>query len=264
MNTGDRAAREAGALVTVDELVARLRPGLIPVPRGGGAVCPRCRSTKGEDFAVCYPCSRGAAELGGFSVNVIPIAMALAYGQLHDHLKNYKRAYADCVRYRSATILGGLLVTYLKSHHSCVGEWDIVCSVPSIKHPMDHPLALLLDRVHGLREHHLRVLAPGVEPGSHVYSRSRFTVHDRSRIEGQRVLLIDDTFTTGASIQSAAAALMDAGAASVVALVIGRYIDPSKWAPAKDLLDLLDGQPWDGSCPVCAPADAGEPDLFTF
>ena len=38
------------------------------------------------------------------------------------------------------------------------------------------------------------------------------------------MLLIDDTWTTGASAQSAAAALKQAGAGAVVALVIGRHL----------------------------------------
>jgi orotate phosphoribosyltransferase len=40
------------------------------------------------------------------------------------------------------------------------------------------------------------------------------------------VLLIDDTWTTGASVQSAAAALRDAGAAGVAAVVVGRRVRP--------------------------------------
>ena len=46
----------------------------------------------------------------------------------------------------------------------------------------------------------------------------------RGRLDGQTVLLIDDTWTTGASARSAAIALDRAGAAAVAVLVIGRHL----------------------------------------
>jgi orotate phosphoribosyltransferase len=39
------------------------------------------------------------------------------------------------------------------------------------------------------------------------------------------VLLVDDMWTTGASAQSAGAALRDAGAGAIGAVVIGRYLN---------------------------------------
>jgi len=52
---------------------------------------------------------------------------------------------------------------------------------------------------------------------------------------GRRVLLVDDTFTTGAEIQSAASALQTAGATIPAAVVIGRYINPDFSLAAQDL-----------------------------
>ena len=43
-------------------------------------------------------------------------------------------------------------------------------------------------------------------------------------LHGENVLLIDDTWTTGANVQSAAAALKTAGANRVGVLVIGRHV----------------------------------------
>jgi hypothetical protein len=48
----------------------------------------------------------------------------------------------------------------------------------------------------------------------------------RYRLDGARVLLIDDTLTSGARRQSAASTLLRSGARSVTALVIGRVVDP--------------------------------------
>lgn len=43
-------------------------------------------------------------------------------------------------------------------------------------------------------------------------------------VAGKNVLLIDDTWTTGAAMQSAAAALKGAGASVVAGVVIGRHL----------------------------------------
>jgi predicted amidophosphoribosyltransferase len=52
--------------------------------------------------------------------------------------------------------------------------------------------------------------------------RGVFRVRDPGAIEGRTVLLVDDILTTGATCGSAARALKRAGAARVVAVVIGR------------------------------------------
>ena len=54
-----------------------------------------------------------------------------------------------------------------------------------------------------------------------------FVGSDRARLQGKRVLLLDDVMTTGATLQSAAAVLRDAGAAEVSALVLARTPAPT-------------------------------------
>ena len=49
----------------------------------------------------------------------------------------------------------------------------------------------------------------------------------RQRLQGRRVLLLDDVMTTGATLQSAAAVLLAAGAAEVGALVFARTPAPT-------------------------------------
>jgi len=59
-----------------------------------------------------------------------------------------------------------------------------------------------------------------------------FLVHPRARaaVSGRHLLLIDDVVTTGATVQAAATALHQAGAASVTALVLAATPAPA-WAP---------------------------------
>ena len=49
-----------------------------------------------------------------------------------------------------------------------------------------------------------------------------FTVIRSDSVAGKRVLLIDDVFTTGATVSSCAAALKDAGAEEVFVLTVAR------------------------------------------
>ena len=49
-----------------------------------------------------------------------------------------------------------------------------------------------------------------------------FTIRHPKLVAGKRLLLVDDVFTTGATVSSCAATLMDAGAAEVFVLTVAR------------------------------------------
>lgn len=69
-----------------------------------------------------------------------------------------------------------------------------------------------------------------LEPGSGTISRNRPAENGYGALpaaDGLRVLLVDDTFTGGAHLQSAATALVAGGAEVIAALVLGRVIDTS-------------------------------------
>jgi ComF family protein len=52
--------------------------------------------------------------------------------------------------------------------------------------------------------------------------RDSFAVAESGKIRGRRVLLVDDVYTTGASVRAAAAVLKAAGAACVIASTLAR------------------------------------------
>ncbi|MGH3529974.1 MAG: hypothetical protein ACRDQ6_22135 [Pseudonocardiaceae bacterium] len=76
-----------------------------------------------------------------------------------------------------------------------------------------------------LRDVHEKLLRKGsddvghLRPSDHGFEATR-------RLDGKSVLLIDDTFTSGARAQSAASSLASAGANVVAIVAIGRVIDP--------------------------------------
>ncbi len=92
--------------------------------------------------------------------------------------------------------------------------------------------------------------------------RTSFTRTASSRcaqLDGRSVLLIDDTWTTGANAQSAAAALKSAGAGRVAAVVIGRHLNREWHENDRRLRGIT--RPFDWShCALCArPATPPDP-----
>ena len=81
-------------------------------------------------------------------------------------------------------------------------------------------------RVGSLRDQCETLLELGSEPVGH-RTASDFGFQTVRDMDGKRILLIDDTLTTGATAQSAASALSNRGATVVGILTIGRMIKPS-------------------------------------
>jgi hypothetical protein len=106
------------------------------------------------------------------------------------------------------------------------GPWDVITSVPSsIEREDEHPLVTAINMVPTLREQYEPLLKRGTaELGHNVANDNAF--QPLRQLTGERVLLIDDTFTSGARAESAASALNIAGAAVAAIVPIGRVITP--------------------------------------
>jgi hypothetical protein len=119
--------------------------------------------------------------------------------------------------------------------------------------PGPHPLITLLSPYLALTEVTLAV-RPG-EPLERSLNPWRFAA-DRGAAgaAGASVLLLDDTWVSGASAQSAAVALRMAGARHVAVVVLGRHVNPAD-PGSGDLMSALGSSRYDPSaCAVHAPA----------
>jgi predicted amidophosphoribosyltransferase len=222
-------------------------------PRRGPDVCGVCFNfTNG--YERCYACAHGQLWLDA----VAPVSYSVAREQLHHALKGYKRLSGDAAR-RLGVELAAVLWRYLAAHERCVARaaggdsFDVVTTVPSGDAERDerHPLPWIAgELVAPTRERHERLLR-----------RSRADVHAREfdadkyqaarRLDGSSVLLIDDTWTTGANAQSAAAALKSAGARTVAAVVIGRHLNREWHENDRRLRGITRPFDWD-RCAHCA------------
>lgn len=86
-------------------------------------------------------------------------------------------------------------------------------------------ISLRLDEVSLIRTHHSERHRAGMDMKDRRKTvENAFAVRYPALIAGEYILLVDDVFTTGATVSSCARALLDAGAAGVYVLTIARPI----------------------------------------
>jgi hypothetical protein len=91
--------------------------------------------------------------------------------------------------------------------------------------PFKHPLETAVTRVGALASLYAPLLVRGPAHVDHNRADDRaFSV--ACRLHGERVLVLDDTLTTGARLQSAVSALRLNGASAAAGVAVGRVIDP--------------------------------------
>jgi predicted amidophosphoribosyltransferase len=108
--------------------------------------------------------------------------------------------------------------------------WELVVAVPSSHRSDGSPVGQIVEGVGALAARHRRVLTRGSGHLGHLRADPLgFAVGPDVRprsLRGRRVLVVDDTFTTGSHAQSAVVALRGAGAVVAGVLVVGRALGP--------------------------------------
>jgi predicted amidophosphoribosyltransferase len=227
-------------------------------PRAGDGVCRRCFNLT-DGYDLCYAC-----EHGGDSIDLVaPISYSVAGEQLHHALAGYKRGSLSWMQTLTRQ-LAAVLWRYLAHHEVCVAEalgierFQHVTIVPSgtVSRNPPHPLEEIVSRtVEPTRERYVPLLRRTAHPvPQHSFSPDRFAA--TTEMNGEPVLLIDDTWTTGASAQSAAATLKKAGSGPIAAVVIGRHVN-REWGENDRRLRSLPS-PFDWSRCVCCDPDLPE------
>lgn len=205
-------------------LVLAVAPSLSAPQPGAAGLCRTCRGPSARSRARCFQCElHGQCGAGSLADVVMPVVFAPKGSPIARCLWQYKSPRPEAAA--AGTLLLALLLVFLRDHGSC--GWRSAGFV-SPTHVAVVPTACGRPGVHPLR----RLIAPYLgwswaELAARPDQRERDLDPDRfdaAPVPGARVLLVDDTWTTGASAQSAAMALRRAGARSVATVVIGRHI----------------------------------------
>ncbi len=227
------------------------------------------RTAVGRPFDGCAEAGRlidGCAERvmdgwtqAGRSIEVVaPISYSVAHEQLHHALAAYKRVAGEVGRQLSLQ-LAAVLWRYLAAHEPCVARaagissFDLVTTVPSGDRARDesHPLRRIVGEVVApTRDRHRQLLRRSeVTVGAHTFHPQKFVAG--GALNGQSVLLIDDTWTTGGSARSAAAALRAVDSGPVAVVVIGRHLNREWHENDRRLRGICGPFDW-SSCALCA------------
>jgi hypothetical protein len=226
---------------------SRQPPPGSPGSPGFPAACGVCRGPVRPGFARCYQCGRhGLLGPGLLADAVVPISYAVKGTDLATDLWRYKSWRTPSASARAALL--ALLLAFLHDHGPCIwrhagmaGPGRLAVVPTGCGRPGPHPLLELTSPY--LRLPLTRLAMWPARQGRDL---------DIQRFNAERtvaradVLLIDDTWVSGASAQSAAAALKLAGARRVAIVVLGRHLDPADPRSAQLLARLRPG-PYDPS-----------------
>ena len=230
---------------TVAELTSPYLNVYTRVPRYSEAdICQICHVPRDPLHPQCWSCSKTAGGVSRPVTLVVPVSLYQSYSQLGRWLRRYKDPDATVtsqLQRRYATLVAATFGRFFAKHKVCIEEaagkpWDVITVVPSTTRPQPHPFEKCLSLLPDIES----LVRPLLRRGDATIARNSpsddgyQTIED---VEGSSVLLVDDTWTTGAHLQSAASVLQLAGADVVAAVVVGRvvrtdwrYTDESWWS----------------------------------
>ncbi len=246
---------DAAACAAPPARTRRNPPFGVPVPAGGSGTCGVCHGPAAAPARVCWCCRRLERQLGEPVPPVVPVCLYRPGDAVHATLRGYKDAVSAQARDHHAARLAGAVADFLSVHGPCLvrlaGAVDALCTVPALRHrgpagdgrasapgsgarPMHDVLLRALAAAPAISPAGTVLLVPGAEPVSHLHAApGAFRLAAPPR-PGTRVLLVDDTWTTGAHAGSAAAAVRAAGCSVAAVLVAGRVVQPSASPAVRD------------------------------
>lgn len=258
LDSGDARAVRAAEIITRTRFIDHF---LAPV-RAARGICAVCAVPMAEGGALCTACAahrRQAQECGAVTVDeVVFVAYTIAGSQSDWDMHRYKTASPGPAN-PSWMRTAGLAAYFGLMHRGCLaagqhGPVDAFAIVPSLgDRPPPHPLeALSAYLLPGIPAVPLSaaVREQGDRDQRRVFRPDFFVVPDRKAVYGRHVVLVDDTWVTGSHLQSAAAALRQAGAAGVTGLVLARRLRPDWGTNAAFIAERI-ARPCDVTmCPV--------------
>jgi hypothetical protein len=213
--------------------------------RSSDVVCDACLGPV-KGFSRCFACNKlFSAAPSVLAERIVPLTSALSPSPWYTRLQNYKTGHGEY-----AWTLVALLDRYLTAHEGNIAEMlggtpDAVTIVPS-KRPGVSFDSQMLSRVvravpdpRGWPLEQLLAFNDGASIPRQTYRPGAFSLV--ADVAGKRVVLIEDSWVSGATPLSAAGALHDGGA-SVLVLPIARVVDnPKYWGDHPYIAQMADG-----------------------
>lgn len=236
--------------------------GRLDPPPAGFADCAGCAYRATGTPAVCFACAAGTPEQAaatcslctqplqedGCCANTVCNLDDRFLSRLYTVSEDAEQMWAAICRYKYdedrgwAELLGRILVGYLDENAEELARFDLVTTGalyvgPDANRLWDH-LRLILDVAR--REGPTwpfaddlitkarptgRFLGIGVQERKEIAEgelRSALAVPDPARVQGRRVLVLDDVYSEGFSLREMARALLEAGATEVAGIVFAR------------------------------------------
>lgn len=218
-------------------------------------ICRICRGATGvkndagEHWEICRPCQSHRTTPGihpteladgtGFIIYALEYADRSVDQSLRD-MYQYKllppghttREGISEEGQRVRALLYATLRDHLPLLEQKAGTVEVITHVPSTSttprrdpHALADAIDSAVGKLPGIAPHR-RLLAPGQggASSSRVVDPDRFSPVDPDSVAGRHVLLVEDTWVTGSSAQSAAVSLHRAGAARVTVVCIARML----------------------------------------
>lgn len=232
--------------VSVRDVLQQNRAIFGSVPAAGQPfVCPRCLGPLAASDAQCYACGRlysGVHAITGrpgyhrvpatLHNSVVPMTSVLNKSIWYSKLWNYKRGETNFW-----PVIAALVHTYLEQNRGHIegllgGTITRLAVVPS-KRGFTYdtqPLVKAVALVESLADLLVRLVdfVPGARLGRWEYNPAAFSA-SAPEAAGERVVLLEDAWITGATAVSAAGRLLEAGADAVVILPLARAVDVEFW-----------------------------------
>jgi hypothetical protein len=196
--------------------------------REAGVTCEVC-ATPVDGFARCFVCQRAYAAAPDLADVVVPLTYGIQRAQSGFLLRHFKDGADARVRRAQEVIINRLLYLAIMLHEGCLGRRvGIPVSrrlvVPSARGRVGvHPFEAITRRMSATFDSPKLVAAQSVTASREVCA-DRFVLDDDADLNGRHVLILDDTWTTGANAQSAVLTARTAGAAAVSVMVVGRWL----------------------------------------
>lgn len=216
---------------TVREVAISLTGICTSVPPSGSGICRICHGCPNPGWNTCWSCDTVTSQVSRPCELVVPISLYEIPSQLYHVLLHYKSDRSPALHDQFGAHVVSLLSYFLTTHGEHIeevagGEWDVITTVPSSgDRGGEHPLVIAINRVQSLQDQYEQLLGRGSVAIDHLRADDDGYRVTRP-LDGERILLVDDTFTSGARAQSAASRLALDGGQVVAIVPIGRVIKP--------------------------------------